>query len=441
MTMQQQENRGISRRKLIVGSALGTLALGMMGRTASGAEHLNQVLNDNDVHPFTINMPDSALIDLKSRLLNTRWPDKETVADSSQGLQLEKLKSLVSYWASDYNWRTIERRLNALPQYVTRIEGLTIHFIHVRSRHPNALPLILTHGWPGSILEFMKVIAPLTDPVAHGGSAAEAFDLIIPSIPGYGFSQRPTDTGWKPDRVAAMWDTLVKRLGYREYVSQGGDHGSVISTALGRLAPSGLLGIHLTMPATVPGDLIPAINEGLPAPHPLSAPEQRAFDKLSHFFTRNSAYGAMMVTRPQTIGYALNDSPTGMAAWSYDKIAQWTDSNGEPERVLSRDEILDDLSLYWLTDTSTSAARFYWENNNNNFSSATQKTHDVKVPVAISVFPGEIYQAPESWSQAAFPTLNYYHSVAKGGHFAAWEQPALFSEEMRNAFRRLRSRT
>lgn len=429
---------GISRRQLIIGSALGTLALNMTGRSVSAAERLTRILDDNEVHPFRIAIPESELADLRYRLIRTRWPDKETVADSSQGLQLEKLNSLVSYWSSGYDWRKIESHLNSLPQFVTKIDGLTVHFIHVRSRHSRAMPVILTHGWPGSVLEFMKVIQPLTNPTQHGGSADDAFDVIIPSIPGYGFSERPTNTGWDPTRVARMWDTLMKRLGYTRYVSQGGDHGSVISNALGRQAPQGLLGIHLTMPAAVPGELFTAINEGLPSPVSLSADEQQAFDKLSRFFTRNAAYGAMMVTRPQTIGYALNDSPAGMAAWSYDKIAQWTDSNGDPERVLTRDEILDDLSLYWLTNTSASAARFYWENNNNNFSSATQKTHDVKVPVAITVFPGEIYQAPHSWAAAAFPALSYFSRVNKGGHFAAWEQPELFSSELRNAFRPLR---
>lgn len=438
MSADDHTKPGISRRNLIIGSALGTLALGLAGRTATAAENITRILSDNNIHPFRIAIPDADLADLKYRLQRTRWPDKETVNDASQGLQLSKISALVNYWGEHYDWRKIESHLNSLPQFITRIDGLSVHFIHVRSRHPHAMPMILTHGWPGSILEFMKVIKPLTDPTAWGGTADDAFDVIIPSIPGYGFSERPHDTGWDPARVARMWDTLVKRLGYTKYVSQGGDHGSVISNVLGRQAPQGLLGIHLTMPAAVPGELITAINEGLPSPVALAADEQKAFTTLSHFFTRNAAYGAMMVTRPQTIGYALNDSPAGMAAWSYDKIAQWTDSHGDPERVLTRDEILDDLSLYWLTNTSTSAARFYWENNNNNFSSATQKTRDVKVPVAISVFPGEIYQTPHSWAKAAFPTLGYFNVVNKGGHFAAWEQPALFSEEMRKAFRPLR---
>ncbi|MDT3252612.1 epoxide hydrolase [Serratia sp. root2] len=429
-----------SRRRLLIATAAGVAAIGLLDNALAAPNTTVKIADDGKIHPFTIAIADSELIDLKFRLSRTRWPDQETVGDDSQGLQLQKLRPLVEYWASGYSWRKVESRLNSLPQYLTRIDGLAVHFIHVRSRHRNAMPLILTHGWPGSMLEFLKIIGPLTDPTAHGGNAEDAFDVVIPSIPGYGFSERPKDTGWKPARVARMWDQLMKRLGYSGYVSQGGDHGSVISNVMGRQAPAGLLGIHLTMPATVPDALISAINAGQPSPLALAPEEQRAFDKLSRFFTRNAAYGAMMVTRPQTIGYALNDSPVGLAAWSYDKIAQWTDSHGEPERVLTRDEILDDLSLYWLTNTSASAARFYWENNNNNFSSAAQQTREVKVPVAISVFPGEIYQAPKSWSEKAFPTLFYYQIPPRGGHFAAWEQPDIFATELRNAFRPLRDK-
>jgi pimeloyl-ACP methyl ester carboxylesterase len=313
-----------------------------------------------------------------------------------------------------------------------------IQFIHVRSREPNALPLILTHGWPGSPLEFLKVIGPLTDPVAYGGRAEDAFDVVIPAIPGYGFSGKPTDLGWNPDRVARAWDVLMKRLGYTRYVSEGGDHGSVISDALARQAPPGLLGIHITMPATIPANLVEGINSGDTAPTGLTASELRAYNALSAFFGRGAAYGAMMVTRPQTIGYALTDSPSGLAAFTYEKIAAWSDSDGHPERVIGRDEILDDITLYWLTDSGASSSRFYWENNNNNFSAAAQKTNQIKVPVAITVFPHEIYRAPESWSRQAYPSLYYFHEAAKGGHFAAWEQPELFSTELREAFRTLR---
>lgn len=391
------------------------------------------------IRPYHIHVDEAQLTELRKRIAATRWPDKETVNDVSQGVQLAQVQALVKYWGDGYDWRKAEAKLNALPEFITTIDGVDIQFIHVRSRHPNAMPLILTHGWPGSQFEFLKTIGPLTDPTAYGGRAEDAFDVIIPSIPGHGFSGKPTELGWGPDRVAKAWDVLMKRLGYSHYVSQGGDHGSVISDALGRLAPPGLLGIHLNMPATVPPELVKPINSGDPAPSGLTDPERRAYTSLSTFFGRNAAYGAMMVTRPQTIGYLLADSPTGTAAWMYEKFAAWTDSDGKPERVLSRDEMLDDISLYWLTDTGASSSRFYWENNNNNFSAAAQKTTDIKVPVAITVFPHEIYQAPKTWAQRAYPSLSYFNEVSKGGHFAAWEQPQLFSEELREAFRPLRA--
>lgn len=391
------------------------------------------------IRPYRIHVDEAQLTDLRNRIANTRWPDKETVNDVSQGVQLARVKELVQYWGNGYDWRRAEAKLNALPEFVTKIDGVDIQFIHVRSPNPNAMPLILTHGWPGSQFEFLKTIGPLTDPTAYGGRAQDSFDVVIPSIPGHGFSGKPTELGWGPDRVAKAWDVLMKRLGYTHYVSQGGDHGSVISDALGRLAPPGLLGIHLNMPATVPPELVKPINSGDPAPDGLSEPERRAYNSLSTFFGRNAAYGAMMVTRPQTIGYLLADSPAGMAAWMYEKFAAWTDSDGHPERVLSRDEMLDDISLYWLTNAGASSSRFYWENNNNNFSAAAQKTADIKVPVAITVFPHEIYRAPKVWSQRAYPSLSYFSEVSKGGHFAAWEQPQLFSEELRTAFRPLRT--
>lgn len=393
---------------------------------------------DESIRPFHVHVPQAQLDDLRRRIAATRWPDKETVADGTQGIQLARVESLVKYWGTDYNWRKAEAQLNALPQFVTNIDGVDIHFIHVRSGNPNAMPLILTHGWPGSIFEFINTIGPLTNPTAYGGRAEDAFDVIIPSIPGYGFSGRPKDLGWGPDKTAHAWDVLMKRLGYTHYVSQGGDHGSVISDALARQAPAGLRAIHLNMPATVPGDVMAQILAGTPAPANLTAPERDAFQSLSTFFGRNAAYGAMMVTRPQTIGYSLSDSPSGLAAWAYEKIAEWSDSNGVPENVLSRDAILNDITLYWLTNTGASSSRFYWENNNNNFSADAQKTRDIRVPVAISVFPHEIYRAPESWSRQAYPSLYYYNTVARGGHFAAWEQPQLFAEELRAAFRPFR---
>jgi pimeloyl-ACP methyl ester carboxylesterase len=394
--------------------------------------------SDERIRPFKIDVPQSQLDDLRRRIAATRWPDKETVGDISQGIQLERVQKLVQYWGTDYDWRKAEKELNALPEFITTIDGVDIQFIHVRSRHPNALPLLLTHGWPGSQFEFIKAIGPLTDPTAFGGRAEDAFDVIIPSIPGHGFSGKPTELGWGPDRVAKAWDVLMTRLGYATYVSQGGDHGSVISDALARQAPKGLVGIHLNMPATVPGDLMKGINAGDPAPSNLSPDEKEAYQSLSTFFGRNAAYGAMMVTRPQTIGYSLSDSPSGLASFIYEKFAQWSDSDGEPENVLSRDEMLNDITLYWLNNVGASSSRFYWENNNNNFSSETQKTKDIKVPVAITAFPKEIYKAPESWSKQAYPSLVYYNQAAKGGHFAAWEQPQLFTEELRAAFKSVR---
>ena len=393
---------------------------------------------DTRVREFRINIPDSAIADMRHHVASTRWPDAETVPDGSQGVQLARLQALCAYWATSYDWRKVERRLNALPQFVTQIDGIDIHFIHVRSANPDALPIIITHGWPGSILEMINAIGPLTDPVAHGGRAEDAFHVVIPSIPGYGFSARPRELGWNPDRVARAWDVLMRRLGYSRYVSQGGDHGSVISDALARQKPDGLLGIHVNMPPTIPAELVKGINAGDPPPPGLSDSERTAYVTLSKFFTRNAAYGAMMVTRPQTIGYGLNDSPVTLAAFMYEKIIEWTDSGGEPERVLTRDAILDDISLYWLTGTGASASRFYWENNNNNFSSSAQKTTEITIPVAVTVFPGEIYRAPKTWTQRAYPTLSYFNEVDKGGHFAAWEQPELFSAEMRAAFKSLR---
>lgn len=390
------------------------------------------------VRPFRVNVPEEALADLRKRVLATRWPDKETVNDQSQGVQLTKLQDLVRYWGTSYDWRKVEARLNSLPQFVTEIDGLEVHFIHVRSRHPNAMPLLITHGWPGSVLELVKAIDPLTNPTAHGARAEDAFDVVIPSMPGYGFSARPTDTGWGPDRMGRAWDVLMKRLGYKRYVSQGGDWGSVVADAMGRQAPPGLLGIHVNMPAAVPRNVAKALGNGDPAPAGMSANEKAAYDSLDTFFKKNAGYGAMMVTRPQTVGYGLSDSPVGLAAWMYDKFAQWTYSGGDPERSLTKDEMLDDITLYWLTNSAISSARLYWENNNNNFSADAQKTAQISVPVAVTVFPGEIYRAPKSWVQRAYPKLIYFNEVDKGGHFAAWEQPELFAAEMRSAFRSLR---
>jgi pimeloyl-ACP methyl ester carboxylesterase len=394
---------------------------------------LRAATGDSAIRPFRINIPEADLVDLRRRIATTRWPDRETVADQSQGVQLKKIQPLMNYWEKDYDWRKVEARLNALPQFITEIDGLDIQFAHIRSKHPNALPLIITHGWPGSIMELLKVVGPLTDPTAHGGSAEDAFHLVLPSMPGYGFSGKPQGPGWNPERIARAWAELMTRLGYKRYVSQGGDWGSVISDVMAQQMPPGLLGIHVNMPATVPTDVAKALNDGTSAPGGLSAKEKAAFDSLNTFYKKNTGYSAMMVTRPQTVGYGLVDSPVGLAAWMYDKFAQWTYSGGEPERALTRDEMLDDITLYWLTNTAISSAQLYWENNANNFNAVS-----ISIPAAVTVFPGEIYQAPRSWVERSYHKLIYFNEVDKGGHFAAWEQPELFSAEIRAAFRSLR---
>ena len=398
------------------------------------------------VRPFRVEGPEEDLADLRRRATATRWPDPETVPDQSQGVQLERLRDLVQYWGTGYDWRDVESRLNALPQFMTNIDGLDIHFIHVRSPHPDALPLILTHGWPGSIIELLKVIDPLTDPPAHGGQAEDAFDVVIPSMPGYGFSERPTSPGWDPDHIARAWTQLMDRLGYQRYVSQGGDWGALIADAMARQAAPGLLGVHVNMPAAVPGDISKAIKNGDPAPAGLSDEEQAAFDILTTFFLKSAAYGAMMQTRPQTVGYGLTDSPAGLAAWLLDHGDGFGQPAGAIERALeakpagelTRDDILDDISLYWLTNSAVSSARLYWENKYEYFNAASQMTTDITLPVGVSVFPGEIYRAPRSWTEQAYRQLIYFNAVDAGGHFAAWEQPELFTSEVRAAFRPLR---
>jgi pimeloyl-ACP methyl ester carboxylesterase len=388
---------------------------------------------DQSIRSFHAHIPEQAIADLKRRIHETRWPDKETVPDRSQGGQLAKMQEIVRYWGSGYDWRKAEAKLNALPQFVTRIDGVDIHFIHVRSRDKNALPLIITHGWPGSVLEQIKVIGPLTDPTAHGGSADDAFDVVIPSMPGFGFSGKPTGTGWGPDHIAQAWAKLMKRLGYTRYVAQGGDWGSPVSEAMARQAPAGLLGIHINLPATVPPEVSAVLASGGPAPTGLSVTERAAFDAIDNLNMTKRAYAAMMGTRPQTIGYALTDSPVGLAAFIYDY------NDGEPERLLARDDVLDDITLYWLTNSAASAARLYWENGGRPIVvAAAQKTAEISLPVAITVFPDEYYQAPESWARRAYRNLIYFHKAEKGGHFAAWEQPEIFAQELRAAFRSLR---
>jgi pimeloyl-ACP methyl ester carboxylesterase len=418
------------RRQLLSTAAMGIAAA---GAASFFPAYPAPAATSDDIRPFRVNVPEEQLVDLRRRILATRWPDRETVNDRSQGVQLAKFQELVRYWGMDYDWRKAEAKLNALPQFMTEIDGLDIHFIHVRSKHPNALPVIITHGWPGSVIEQLKVIGPLTDPTAHGGKAEDAFDVVIPSMPGYGFSGKPTGTGWDPDHIARAWAELMKRLGYTRYVAQGGDWGSPVSNAMARHAPAGLLGIHVNLPATVPPEVAAVLAAGGPAPAGLSEKERAAFDTLDTFFKKYRAYAAIMATRPQTIGYALTDSPAGLAAWIYDY------NNGEPERLLHKDDLLDDITLYWLTNTATSSARLYWESGGRSPTLAVaQKTAEISLPVAITVFPGELYRAPETWARRAYRNLIYFHEVDKGGHFAAWEQPELFSAELRAAFKSLR---
>src|SRR5215213_4681952 len=395
----------------------------------------------DSIRPFRVNVPQAALDDLRRRITATRWPDKETVTDTSQGVQLATIRELARYWATDYDWRKAEARLNSLPQFITNIDGLDIHFIHARSKNPNALPLIITHGWPGSVVEQLKIIDPLVNPTAHGGRAEDSFDVVIPSMPGYGFSGKPTGTGWGPERMGRAWAELMKRLGYTRYVAQGGDWGAFVVDQMGLQAPAGLLAIHTNMPATVPADVDKALLAGAPPPAGLSDDEQRAYQQLVRTFTQVE-YAKYMAARPQTL-YGIADSPVGLAAWLLDH----NDADGQPAAAvaaalnrttsttgeLTRDEILDNITLYWLTNTGVSASRLYWEYKGGFFN-----TKGVSIPVAVSVFPGEQYQAPRSWAEKAYPNLIYFNRVAKGGHFAAWEQPQLFSEEVRRGFRPLR---
>jgi pimeloyl-ACP methyl ester carboxylesterase len=397
--------------------------------------------SDSAIQPFKVHVPEAALVDLRKRIAATRWPDKETVADPSQGVQLAKLQELVRYWGSGYDWRKMEAKLNDLPQFTTNIDGIDIHFIHVRSRHPNALPLIITHGWPGSVIEQLKVIGPLTDPTAHGGSPEDAFDVVIPSVPGYGFSGKPTVTGWDPDHIARAWAELMQRLGYTRYVAQGGDWGTPISSAMARQSAAGLLGIHINLPATVPPEVAAALTGG-PVPAGLSEKERSAVDALMAYSKNgNSAYFTIMTARPQTVGYGATDSPAGLAAWIlvHPGFAQWA-YDADAGQSPSKDDVLDNITLYWLTNTAASAGRLYWENGARGsvIVAAAQKTGEITLPVAITVFPGDVYRAPETWARRAYRNLTYFHEVDKGGHFAAWEQPELFSAELRAAFKSLR---
>jgi pimeloyl-ACP methyl ester carboxylesterase len=417
-------------RRRLLGMAAATLAV---ASAANLMPSLSAASASDAIRPFRIDIPEDQLVDLRKRIAATRWPDQETVNDGSQGPQLAKFQEIIRHWGNAYDWRKVEARLNALPMFITEIDGIDIHFIHVRSKHENALPLIVTHGWPGSIIEQLKIIGPLTDPTAHGGSASDAFHLVIPSIPGFGFSGRPKEKGWNPDRIARAWAELMKRLGYSHYVAQGGDWGSPISSAMARQSAPGLLGIHINLPATVPSDVAMALAGGGPAPAGLSEKEHAAFNSLDTFFKKYRAYGAIMGTRPQAIGYGLADSPVGLAAWIFDY------NNGEPARRLDRDDVLDNITLYWLTNTATSAARIYWETAGQSvILAAAQKTSEISLPVAITVFPDEVYRTPETWARRAYRNLTYFNEVDKGGHFAAWEQPELFAAELRAAFNPLR---
>ena len=392
------------------------------------------------IHPFHVNVPEAELTELRKRISATRWPDRETVTDQSQGPQLATLQKLARYWATEYDWRKVEARLNAYPQFITEIDGLDIHFIHVRSKHENALPLIVTHGWPGSVTEQLKIIDPLTNPTAHGASAADAFDLVIPSMPGYGFSGKPTTTGWDPAHIARAWVVLMKRLGYKEFVAQGGDWGAIITDLMGTQGHPELLGIHSNMPGVFAPDIDKAARSGAPAPSGLSADEKLAYERVSVVYAKGIGYGYQMGLRPQAL-YGIADSPVGIAGYFLDHDARSLAMisrvfDGQSEG-LTRDDVLDNVTLTWLTNTFVSGARLYWESFENKISFFGVK--GVSVPVAVSVFPDELYPAPRSWAEQAYPKLIHYNKLPKGGHFAAWEQPKLFAEEVRAGFRSLRS--
>ncbi|MGD1067692.1 MAG: epoxide hydrolase family protein [Vulcanimicrobiaceae bacterium] len=442
---------GPSRRRFCTTAmaAVGAMPLALLGfeeRAQAMTQVAQATAGDAAIRPFHVETPEAVLIEMRRRIGSTIWPDRETSHDTSQGVPLALMQGLAQYWATDYDWRKCEAKLNALPQFLTQIDGLDIHFIHVRSRHAGALPLIVTHGWPGSIIEQLKIIEPLTNPTAHGGTAADAFDVVIPSIPGYGFGEIPPVTGWDTAHTARAWVTLMKRLGYTKFVAQGGDLGSVVTTLMGEQAAPELLGIHTSLPATVPHDIAQLLTCGYPAPAGLSPDEAHAYAQLQLLYGKQFAYAGFMRTRPQTL-YGLVDSPVGLAAWLIDH----GDGNGQPAAAvvsaiagqtvdghsagsLTRDDVLDNITLYWVTRTGISAARSYWENKVSPINAA-----NVSIPAAATVFPAEIYEAPRSWAERAFHNLIYFHKAEAGGHFAAWEQPEIFSREMRAAFRTLRA--
>jgi pimeloyl-ACP methyl ester carboxylesterase len=424
-----QKNKGILAGTIIISGVI------MAGPGLSTEAQTSEA-----IRPFRVDIPENKLADLKRRILATQWPEQENVKDESQGVQLATMKALAKYWATEYDWRKVEARLNALPQFMTMIDGVDIHFIHVHSKHKNALPVIITHGWPGSIIEQLKIIGPLTDPTAFGGKAEDAFDVVIPSIPGYGFSGKPTELGWTPERIAKAWIVLMKRLGYKKFVAQGGDWGNAISETMALIAPPELLGIHTNMAATVPADISKALASGGPMPAGLSADEQNAYKQLDFFYKKGLGYANEMGLRPQTL-YGIADSPIGLAGWildhddrSYKLIARVFAGQKEG---LSRDDILDNITLYWVTNTAVSSARLYWETT-QVATSGFFDPRNITIPVAVSSFPDEIYAAPKNWAEKAYPKLIHYNKLDKGGHFAAWEQPQLFTEELRASFKSLR---
>jgi len=451
MSLEKPTSSPFSRRRFLAGST-GVLAISpsllAIPSLASSSSDSDSVavattsttvseVGDDRIRPFKVRVPDAELVDLRRRIATTRWPSRELVPDASQGVQLATMRELAQEWQTRYDWRTFETRLNALPQFTTAIDGVDIHFIHVRSKHPKALPVIITHGWPGSIVEQMKIIDPLTNPTAHGGSASDAFDVVIPSLPGHGFSGKPTELGWDPIRIARAWIVLMKRLGYDRYVAQGGDWGNAVTEQMALLKPAGLVGIHTNMPATIPDDIAKALSSGGPAPSGLSADERSAYEQVDFFYKNGLGYAQEMNHRPQTL-YALEDSPVGLAAWMLDHDAR---SYALITRVfagrsegLTRTDILDNISLYWLTNTGVSSARLYWESKLPFFA-----PKGVAIPVGVSAFPDEIYTAPRSWAERAYPKLVHYGRLSKGGHFAAWEQPQVFSAELRATFKSLRA--
>ena len=437
-------------RRRFLGAAAATAAasqLGLLGfprnseaMTGTLTDDARQTGSGPDIRPFHVSFPEADLTDLRRRIEATKWPERETVSDESQGVQFATTQKLARYWATDYDWRKVEARINAVPNFITEIDGLNIHFIHVRSKEKNAMPLIVTHGWPGSFIEQMKIIAPLTNPTAYSGKAEDAFDVVIPSLPGYGFSGKPTAPGWDPPRIARAWTTLMRRLGYKKFVAQGGDWGNAVSEQMGLQAPPELLGISTNMAATVPAEIGKALASGSPPPASLSADERNAWDQLDFFYKKGLGYANEMALRPQTL-YGIADSPVGLAAWildhdarSYALIARVFDGQREG---LTRDDILENITMYWLTNTAVSSARLYWDNR-----TAKKGFFDVKnvtIPVVVTVFPDEIYAAPRSWAERAYPKLIHFSKLPKGGHFAAWEQPELFVREQREGFRSLRS--